>query len=98
MNKISITRKISRELVHIKRSTFEGSKVNVPQVAFFDKNMAIGKSKNLVMLHPYDLTQPSFRDYADFGTYCWNTNKLKVIKCVIDAKVTYQSVARIWDH
>lgn len=29
---------------------------------------------------------------------CWNTNKLKVIKCVIDAKVTSQSVARIWDQ
>ena len=55
MNKISITRKISRELVHIKRSTFEGSKVNVPQVAFFDKNMAVGKSENLVMLHVYKL-------------------------------------------
>ena len=34
---------------------FEGSKVNVPQVAIFDKNMAVGKSKNLVMLHVYKL-------------------------------------------
>jgi hypothetical protein len=46
---------MSSELVHIKRSTFEGSKVNVPQVAFFDKNMAVGKSENLVMLHVYKL-------------------------------------------
>ena len=34
---------------------FEGSKVNVPQVAVFDKNMAVGKSENLVMLHVYKL-------------------------------------------
>jgi len=49
---------------------FEGSKVNGPQVAIFDKNMAVGKSENLAMLHPYDhLTKPSFRGYADFGFY-----------------------------
>ena len=34
---------------------FEGSKVNVSQVAIFDKNMAVGKSKNLVMLHVHKL-------------------------------------------
>ena len=35
------------------------------KVAIFDKNMAVGKSENLVMQHPYDLMQPSFRGYAD---------------------------------
>ena len=34
---------------------FEGSKVNLPQVAIFDKNMAVRKSENLVMLHVYKL-------------------------------------------
>ena len=46
---------------------FEGSKINVTKVAVFDKNMAVGKSENLVTLHPYDLTQPFFRDYSDFA-------------------------------
>ena len=48
---------------------FEGSKINVTKVARFDKNMAVGKSKNLVTLHPYDLTQPFFRGYSDFGYF-----------------------------
>ena len=34
---------------------FEASKFNVTQVAVFDKNMAVGKSENLVMLHVYKL-------------------------------------------
>ena len=34
---------------------FEASKVNVPQVAVFDKKMAVGKSENLVMLHVHKL-------------------------------------------
>ena len=41
---------------------FEGSKVNVPQVAIFDENMAVGKSENLVMLHVYKLET----DHATF--------------------------------
>jgi hypothetical protein len=46
---------------------FEGSKNNVTKVAIFGKNMAVGKSENLVTLHPYDLTQPFFRGYSDFA-------------------------------
>ena len=29
------------------------------KVAIFDENMAVGKSENLVTLHPYELAQPS---------------------------------------
>ena len=36
-------------------------------MAIFDKNMAVRKSENLITLHPYDLTQPFFRGYSDFG-------------------------------
>ena len=58
--KISITPQISSELVHIKRYHFLFSlkaqkSMYVPQVAIFDKNMAVGKSENLVMLHVYKL-------------------------------------------
>ena len=54
-HKISITPQIHSKLVHTLLVVFEGSKVNVPQVAVFDKNMAVGKSENLVMLHVYKL-------------------------------------------
>ena len=42
------------------------------KVAILDENLAVGKSENLVMLHPYDLTQPSFRGCSDlaFQTRC----------------------------
>ena len=46
---------------------FEGSKINLTQVAIFDKNMAVEKSENLIMLHPYELTQPFFRGYSDLA-------------------------------
>ena len=55
--KISITPQI-RSCTHKTLSilvAFEGSKVIVQQVAVFDKNMADGKSENLVMLHVYKL-------------------------------------------
>ena len=42
---------------------FEGSKFNIPQVAIFDKNMADGKSENLVMLRVYILEA----DHATFS-------------------------------
>ena len=54
------------KLVHTKRYHFwfslKGSKVNVPQVAIFDKNMAVGNSKNLGMLHVHKLE----KDHATF--------------------------------
>ena len=65
-NKISLTPQVSSKLVHTKRYHFwfslKGSKVNVPQVAIFDKNMAVRKSKNLVMLHVHKLE----KDHATF--------------------------------
>ena len=35
-------------------------------MAIFDNNMAVGKSENLVTLHPHDLTQPFLRGCSDF--------------------------------
>ena len=32
------------------------------KVAIFDKNMAVGKSENLVMLHTYKLKHPSDKE------------------------------------
>ena len=56
---------------------FEGSKINVTKVAIFDENMAVGKSENLVTLHPYDLKQPFFRGYFDFAlSFRFNYNFL----------------------
>ena len=34
-------------------------------MAIFDNNMAVGKSENLVTLHPHDLTQPFLRGCSD---------------------------------
>ena len=36
-------------------------------MAIFEKNMAVGKSENLVTLHPDDLTQPFLRGCSDLG-------------------------------
>ena len=65
-NKISIPRKVCSELLLIKCYYFwfslKAQKVNVPQVAIFYKNMAVGKSENLIMLHVYKLE----KDHATF--------------------------------
>ena len=34
-------------------------------MAIFDNKMAVGKSENLVTLHPHDLTQPFLRGCSD---------------------------------
>ena len=36
-------------------------------MAIFDNNMAVGKSENLVTLHPHDLTQPFLRGCSDLA-------------------------------
>ena len=32
------------------------------KVAIFDEKMVVGKPENLVMMHPYELTQPSDKE------------------------------------
>ena len=53
--------------------------------------MVIRKSKNLVMLHPYDLTQPSFREYADFD------DQLELYQHILGA-ITYRNSISNFDH
>ena len=70
---ISVPPKISSKLVYIKRYHFrfclKAQKSMYHKWQFnFDKNMAVGKSENLAMLHPHDLTQPFLRGSSDFGT------------------------------
>ena len=38
-------------------------------MAIFDNNMAVGKSENLVTLHPHDLTQPFLRGCSDLAFF-----------------------------
>ena len=40
-------------------------------MAIFDNNMAVGKSENLVTLHPHDLTQPFLRGCSDLVSRPW---------------------------
>ena len=36
-------------------------------MAIFDEKMAVGKSENLVTLHPYDLTPGNLRGLSELG-------------------------------
>ena len=65
---------------------FEGSKVNVPQVAIFDKNMAVGKSENLVMLHVYKLESSLNTIYYYNKIDC---SKLDQSCCLCKVKIPY---------
>ena len=51
-------------------------------MAIFDNYMAVGKSENLVTLHPHDLTQPFLRGCSDLdlGDKAITTGKLVIFE------------------
>ena len=64
-------------------------------MAIFDNNMAVGKSENLVTLHPHDLTQPFLRGCSDLAfesvNFTYFVNNVLTGFCILDERKSFMN-------